>query len=358
MGKYVTRINELEPEQKENNKVIAVMNNKGGCGKTSTAIALGMYLARTGHNVLFWDGDPQCNLTQRLGIPNEATKKTMSTLFKKPDEKIDIVQIMKYPHLQRVRGITGEMGIIGILPGDELSERSAKTLESDFQAYPKQTERSIGYSSTINYLNALFEEKKKYFEYIVMDTAPALQGNTLNVLALNLANEIIYPVDSIEAMTGLGNILEWMKKETWHRQDKPNGMFSMVKYQEDVTDMKGVENSTIKNAVFRSMKKVFKGFVCNNGVKELRSLRLGHESIPGFGGITPYTMLSAEIIEKIHKTDRKNLFEFIEENGAIQDLYDELALLTKLSVKNEPVRRDPQYSPRKLMQEVSSNDSN
>jgi len=352
MGKKYVRIQELEPERQANQKIIAVMNNKGGCGKTSTALALGMYLARTGHNVLFWDGDPQCNLTQRLGISDGATNKTLNVLFRKPDENLDIIQIMKYPRLQRLRGMKAEMGTIGIFPGDHLSERSAKQLEDRFVEYSKQTEREVGHSSTVNYLSNLFEEKQKYFEYIIMDTAPALQGNTLNVLSLKLANEIIYPIDSLEAMTGLDQILEWMKSQVGHQQNKPNGMFVMVKYQEDVGDMKASDSTLIKNAVFRSMKKIFKDFVCDKGVKELRKLRLGHQSIPGFGGITPYTMLSEEIMNKVQRKNRKNLFEFIEENGAITALVDEINVLTKLAVRNEPIRRDPQYSPRKVIEEA------
>jgi chromosome partitioning protein len=344
MGKKYVRIQELEPERQKKSKIIAVMNNKGGCGKTSTAIALGMYLARTGNNILFWDGDPQCNLTQRLGIPDNTTKKTLEVLFRKPEDKIEITQMMKYPHLQRISK-SPCIGKIGIMPGDHVSERAAMQLEERFLEYSRQTEREVGYGSTENYLQSIFEEKQKYFDYIILDTAPALQGNTLNILALKTTNEIIYPVDSLEAMTGLDEILAWMGSQVIHRQNKPNGLFAMIKYQEDTVDMRGT-NSEIKNAVFRSMKKVFKDFVCNTGVKELKSLRLGHKAIPGFGGITQYTLLSEEIINKITKPTRKNLFEFIEENGSINSLQYEINNLAKMPVKHEPQRREPQFSPR------------
>lgn len=349
MGKKYIRIQELEPERQKKSKVIAVMNNKGGCGKTSTAIALGMYLARTGNNVLFWDGDPQCNLTQRLGIPDGTTKETINILFRKPEDGIEITQMIKYPYLQRIPGSKEPMGNIGVMPGDHLSERAAFQLEDRFADYSRQTEREVGYSSTQNYLQSLFDEKRKYFDYIVMDTAPALQGNTLNVLALKTANEIIYPVDSLEAMTGLDQILDWMRQQTMHRESKPNGLFAMVKYQTDTIDMKGYNSSDsiIQNAVFRSMKKVFKGFVCDLGVKELKALRLGHKSIPGFGGMTEYTKLSAEIMDKIKNPNRKNLFEFIDENGAIKALTDEICELSKMTVKNKPQCREPQFSPKK-----------
>ena len=49
-------------------KIIAVMNQKGGVGKTTTTINLGVGLANAGHHVLLVDADPQASLTVALGM--------------------------------------------------------------------------------------------------------------------------------------------------------------------------------------------------------------------------------------------------------------------------------------------------
>lgn len=55
-------------EDSAETRVIAVVNHKGGVGKTTTAINLGAWLALSGHRVLVVDLDPQANATTGLGV--------------------------------------------------------------------------------------------------------------------------------------------------------------------------------------------------------------------------------------------------------------------------------------------------
>ena len=345
MGKKFVRIKELEAERQKKAKVIAVMNNKGGCGKTTTAMALGMYLVRTGHNVLFWDGDPQSNLTQRLGIEDYVKIDRMDSLFRSPELNKDISVIMRYKSLQRIPGLKKDISVghVGIIPGGHMSESEADFLEQRFERFGRAYREQIGFQSSTHYVQSVLNNYFRYYDYVIMDTAPALEGNKLNTISVRTADEIIYPIDGIEAALGLRYVLNWMDTQTKTREPRPNGLFSMVKYQVDTKNVNFATDSKSRNTVFRIMKDIYGDFVCDHGVKELRSLRHSSKGIPGFGGKTEYTDLCKEIFETILDQHRENIFDFTNRNGTIPKLEQALSIIAKSVQKRKPTMKSPQY---------------
>ena len=85
----------------------------------------------------------------------------------------------------------------------------------------------------------------------------------------------------LAALGGLGidNIISWMNAESKQMGRTPNGLFAMVKYQVDTKEVRdSSKDKYSRNAVFRVMKDIFKGFVCDTGVKEKQSLRFSKKT--------------------------------------------------------------------------------
>jgi len=345
MGKKYVRMPELEGERQKQSKIIAIMNNKGGCGKTTTAMALGMYLARTGNNILFWDNDPQSNLTQRLGLPDDEKKEErLHIMFRYPEKNPDISLIAEYPYLQRIAGTKEGVGKVGLMPGSHYSESYADGLDKQFKDFGKMFQEDIRYKSIYHFFRNRIDYYKQYYDYIIMDTAPALEGNILNTLAVRTADELICPIDGLEAALGVRQLLNWMDVQTTALDTRPNALFVMVKYQLDTKNIGDFStDKQSRNSVFRILKEVYDKFVCDNGVRELRSLRHSTKGVPGFGGKTEYTILCDEILKRMYST-RENIFEFAQRNGAIRDLEIKLATIAKKVRKRKPKFKQPKYS--------------
>jgi len=156
---------------------IAVCNNKGGVGKTTTAICLAQELKRRGNRVLFVDTDPQCNSTNFYEAEFEG-RATMVDLLCGDSKASDTIQ-------------TTEKG--DVIPSDpELknADTSVKVNEKMF----------------FHIRNRLPEVANNY-DYIIFDTQPAINITLRNVLAAS--DYVIIPMEeSGFAVNGLMNIAE------------------------------------------------------------------------------------------------------------------------------------------------------
>ena len=178
-------------------KIIALANQKGGVGKSTTTINLGAGLAKSGKKVLLIDADPQGNLTTMLGIhqPDELSATLAANL-----EKI----ILDKP-LEKDEGILHCEEGMDLLPSNiELSATEVNLVNT---------------MSRETILKTYLNEIKAGYDYILIDCMPSLGMLTLN--ALTAADSVIIPVQShYLSAKGLEHLLKTIKKI--QRQLNPN----------------------------------------------------------------------------------------------------------------------------------------
>ena len=152
-------------------KVIAIANQKGGVGKTTTAINLGIGLVKKGKRVLLIDLDPQGNATQGLGFDADSLDVTVTTVLRKMISK-DYLFTKDYGILEHSEGIE-------LLPSNiELS-----VLETELISLLFKREKVLQ-----TYINMIRDE----YDYIVIDCMPSLNLITIN--ALVAADSVIIPL--------------------------------------------------------------------------------------------------------------------------------------------------------------------
>lgn len=168
-------------------KVIAITNQKGGVGKTTTAINLSDALSRLDKKVLLVDLDPQASASLSLGLERYSNKSIYDVLTKDV-RLLDCVMHPKYSNIDVV------------VANIELSGLEVSTLNNPDREY---------------LLSYKLKEARKYYDYIIMDCPPSLGIITLN--SLYAADSCLIPVQcqflAIDGLTQLLNTIKIVQKK-------------------------------------------------------------------------------------------------------------------------------------------------
>lgn len=162
-------------------EVIAILNQKGGVGKTTTVVNLGSYLAKAGKRVLLVDLDPQGNATSGLGIDKNTLGETMYDVLFQHDSAPNIVIDTGLPNLQLLPANAN-------LAGAEVQLVSALQRELQLRQVLEQFDH----------------------DFILIDCPPSLGLLTIN--ALSAADSVLIPVQAeyyaLEGLSQLLNVVE------------------------------------------------------------------------------------------------------------------------------------------------------
>ena len=174
-------------------KIVSVINQKGGTGKTTTTINLGCALAALGKKVLLVDLDPQANLSYSLGVTE--SDGTLADVF---------------TQTKSLQNVLVDRGGVKVLPG------SNELVDIEISL--------VGQEDRENYLTTILKDAKG-FDFILIDCPPSLSILTVNALAAS--DEVIIPLQmEVLTLQGLGQILATISqvRETLNKRLKVKGI--------------------------------------------------------------------------------------------------------------------------------------
>ncbi|MFU0782336.1 MAG: ParA-like ATPase involved in chromosome/plasmid partitioning or cellulose biosynthesis protein BcsQ [Thermoanaerobacterium thermosaccharolyticum] len=251
-------------------KIIAIANQKGGVGKTTTTINLGYSLSASGKKVLCVDMDPQSNMTSGFGIDNSSLNCTTYNI------------LIEGRNIKEALITLNEMNDISIVP-------------SSIQLAGAEIELVPMLSREFRLKNSLNDVKDDY-DYILIDCPPSLGLLTIN--ALTAADSVLVPIQceyyALEGLTQLMNTINLIKKNINHSLEIEGVVLTMFNAR-----------TNLSIQVVDEVKKYFKGKVYGTIIP--RNIRLGEA--PSFGkpislydphskGAEAYEELAKEIIER------------------------------------------------------------
>lgn len=161
-------------------RIIAIANQKGGVGKTTTAVNLAASLAAAEQRTLLVDGDPQGNATSGIGVPRDDVRETIYDVLLNPDRIQNvIIKGVQFKHLD-------------VLPATpDLAGAEIELVDQD--------ERELA-------MRRALERIRDQYDYILIDCPPSLGLITVNMLAA--ADALLIPLQcEYYALEGLSQLL-------------------------------------------------------------------------------------------------------------------------------------------------------
>ncbi|MCZ8143679.1 MULTISPECIES: ParA family protein [Flavobacterium] len=250
-------------------KIIAIANQKGGVGKTTTSVNLAASLGVLEKKVLLIDADPQANATSGLGIDVESVA-------------IGTYQILEHSNIPSEAVVQSTSPNVDVIPAHiDLVAIEIELVDKENREYM---------------LREALKDIRNHYDYILIDCAPSLGLLTLN--ALTAADSVIIPIQcEYFALEGLGKLLNTVK--------------SVQKIHNPALDIEGMlltmydSRLRLSNQVVEEVQKHFNDMVFKTIIQ--RNVKLSEapsfgESIINFDatskGATNYLSLAEEVIKK------------------------------------------------------------
>lgn len=166
-------------------RIIAVANQKGGVGKTTSTVNLAAAFAEAGNKVLVLDMDPQGNASTALGIAHASGTPSIYDVLEGRDSMADVVQVC--PDFESLDVVPSTIDLSGA--------------ELEIATLPNRTDLLK------EALDLYLSETRQRYDYVFIDCAPSLGLLVLN--ALRVAREILIPIQAeYYALEGLGQLLK------------------------------------------------------------------------------------------------------------------------------------------------------
>jgi chromosome partitioning protein len=254
-------------------KVIAIANQKGGVGKTTTSVNLAAAIAEAGHPVLLLDLDPQGNASSALGLETGEGTSLYSALI----GETPLGDLIQETRIGNLAGIPADLDLAG-------AEIEVARMEGHL-------------GQLRNVLSPVRDSGR--FEFIIMDCPPSL--GILMTNALTAADELLIPIQcEYYALEGLGKLVGVMDQI----RDGANPTLAMSGLLMTMLDMR----TNISAAVVRDVRNHFEEVVFETAIP--RSVRISEA--PSFGktileydpkgpGATAYRLLAKEFLARQKK---------------------------------------------------------